>query len=117
MDFDHAIMAHAEWRLKFTLAIGRQETIDVAHVDADDCCALGTWLKGDARQLFGKLPAWRDCQALHERFHHEAAKVATAINGGHYHEAEKMLLPGSSYCQASSELTGALNQLREQAAL
>ncbi|TJZ73005.1 CZB domain-containing protein [Chitiniphilus eburneus] len=117
MDFDHAIMAHAEWRLKFTLAIGRQEQIDVAHVDADDCCTLGVWLKGDAGQLFGKLPAWADCVRLHEQFHHEASKVAATINGGHYYEAENMLLPGSSYCQASNELTGALNQLRDQAGL
>ncbi|GAA5786931.1 hypothetical protein GCM10007860_31720 [Chitiniphilus shinanonensis] len=114
MDLNVALKAHGEWRLKFRIAIGKQQHLDARHIAADDCCPLGQWLHGEARKHFSDLPAYTECLRQHALFHREAAKVANSINAKRYREAEVMLLPGSAYAQHSTAFGVAVIRLRSQ---
>jgi methyl-accepting chemotaxis protein len=90
---------HAEWKLKFQRAISNAEMFDVAIVAADDCCALGGWLSGDAKRLMGDSRSLQDCAAKHAAFHREAGRVAQAINAGKMPEATAMISDGTPYAR------------------
>lgn len=117
MDLGHAIQKHAEWKLKFRTAIARQDTMDVATIARDDCCELGTWLRGDGKRLFGEMQSYLSCVQRHAAFHAEAAKVAQAINGKRFTQAEAMLDGESAYADASSAVGVAIMKLKKEAAL
>jgi len=116
MDLDTAIAGHAEWKLKFRTAITNQQTMDARSISADNCCALGKWLHGEAKALPGADAAVRECLTKHAAFHCEAGKVATAINQQRYAEATAMLGAGTPYAQASSEVGAAIIRLKMKVA-
>lgn len=116
MDLDLAGQAHAQWKVKLRMAISKQETLDAASIGADNCCPLGKWLHGDARGLYGKLPAYRDCVDRHAAFHREAGAVATAINQKRFAQADKMLDAGTPYAAASSAVGSAILGLKKASA-
>ena len=117
MNLNEAIQKHGEWKLKIRTSISRHETLDVVAISKDNCCELGKWLHGEARQTFGDLAGYKDCVTRHARFHSEAAKVAQAINARHFTEAEASLEPGSSYMEASSAVGAAIMHLKREAKL
>ena len=55
MDFNEAIKAHSDWKMKLRSAIQAQTTLDAATIARDDCCVLGKWLHGESRAQFGQL--------------------------------------------------------------
>ncbi len=112
MDLDHAIQKHAEWKMKFRMAISKQEKLDAAAIGKDNQCELGQWLYGPAKQLYGTLPAYRECISSHTAFHLEAGKVATVINAGKYTEADGMMNSGTPYASASTAAAGAIFALK-----
>lgn len=117
MDLDQAIRAHGEWKIKFRSAISKQETMDVATISADNCCQLGKWLHGEAKQKFGTLKSHADCVVKHAAFHKEAGKVAQAINAKKYIEAEAMMDSGTTYTEASRSVGVAITNLKREASL
>ena len=117
MDLGQAIQKHAEWKIKFRTAIEKQETVDAATIARDDCCELGKWLHGDGRRLFGARQSYLPCVQRHAAFHVEAAKVAQAINGKRFAQAETMLDGDSAYAEASSAVGVAIMKLKKEAAL
>lgn len=113
MDLDKAGQAHAEWKVKLRTAIVRKEQLDLATVSADNCCALGKWLHGEARQAYGSNPAYRECVTKHAAFHRAAGDVARAINAGQYEQATRMLDGGTPYASASSAVGSAILGLKK----
>ncbi len=112
MNFDNAIAAHADWKVKLRMAIQNKATLDATEVSADNCCMLGKWLHGDARANFGGKGEYSDCMAKHAAFHTAAGAVARKINSGEYDAATAMLGPGTPYTAASSEVGTAINRLK-----
>ena len=116
MNLDTAIQAHAQWKMKLRSAISRCEAVDAATISADNCCELGRWMHGEGRSALGRSLVFNDCVALHAAFHREAGRVATAINGRRYEEADAMLAAGSAYSEASSSVGAALIRLKREVA-
>lgn len=114
MNLDTAIQAHAQWKMKLRLAISRCEAVDAPTISADNCCELGRWMHGEGRSAFGRSPVFNECLTLHAAFHREAGRVATAINGRRYDDAEAMLAGGSAYNEASSAVGAALIRLKRE---
>ena len=112
MDFEKAIAAHADWKVKLRMAIQAKSALDVAEVSADNCCMLGKWLHGEARLKFAGKPEYSDCLAKHRTFHATAGVVARTINAGDYDAATAMLGPGAPYAAASSDVGTAINRLK-----
>ena len=114
MDLNIAIQKHAEWKTKFRSAMMKQEQMDIAVIAKDDCCDLGKWLHGDAKNQYSQLASHAECVKKHAEFHGEAGKVALAINNKKYTEAEAMLATGSTYANASSMVAGAIMRLKKE---
>ena len=112
MDLSEAMKVHAEWKIKFRIAISKQETMDVATISADNCCALGKWLYGDGKIQFGHLQSHADCLTQHAQFHQEAGKVAQAINARQFNEAQAMIGPDTPFFVASGSVIMAIGTLK-----
>ena len=117
MDLEHAIKAHGEWKLKFRAAISAKEQMDLDSIAADHCCALGKWLHGEGKSHYAGLHSYTNCVGKHAEFHHEAGRVAKAINHGRFDEAESMLGAGTPYSIASSAVGVAILALKKEARL
>ena len=115
MHLGNAIAAHNEWKEKFRTAIATQDMIDMATVSAENGCALGNWLYGEGKRLFGKLPSHTHCVATHKIFHREAGKIAEAINTNNFLEAESMLGTNTPFSNTSNALTAAILRLKKDA--
>jgi len=113
MDLDKAIGKHTEWKIKLRGAISNQESLDAVTIAKDNCCELGQWLHGEAKQQYQQFAAYSNCIKAHATFHQEAGKVATMINQKKFAEAEAMLGIGSPFSKASSEVGVAITQLKK----
>lgn len=113
MDLNEATKAHAEWKVKLRMAIAKKETLDVTTIAADNCCALGKWLHGEAKSRYGTLPAYRECVSRHAAFHREAGAIAQAINAKTYDKATAMLDGGTPYAAASAAVGTAILGLKK----
>ena len=115
MDLDTAIGAHAEWKTKLRSAAEKKEPLDVTTISADNCCALGKWLHGDAKAKYGSLPSYKECVSSHARFHAEAGKVATVVNQAKFNET--LIGAGSAFGAASNHVGTAIIRLKKEARL
>jgi len=117
MDLDHAIQAHAEWKLKLRGAISKQESVDAATISVDNRCPLGQWLHGEAQQKLGGMKSHAECMQKHAAFHREAGKVAMVINTRKYADADLMLDSDTPFALASSAVTLAIMHLKKESGL
>ena len=44
MNLDEAVQQHAGWKLKFRIAISKNEQMDAATISKDNCCMVGQCL-------------------------------------------------------------------------
>lgn len=116
MNFDEAIKAHVAWKIKFKGAMQNKESLDAETIGKDNCCPLGIWLHGDAKERFNAVSDYKTCVSLHAEFHRQAALVAAAINEKRYAAAEEMLAPESPYSKASTAVVVAIGTLRGKVA-
>lgn len=114
MDLNLAIQKHAEWKYKFRTAMTTHEPMDVATVSKDNCCELGKWLHGEARDKHSHLKAYAKCVSAHAVFHTEAGKIAAMINSNHDVEAEQMLSAGTPYHDASKKVGVSIIELKNE---
>lgn len=115
MNLDNAVAAHAQWKTKFRAAIDRKEQLDAATIAKDNCCELGKWLHGEGKVSLGSKPEFLTLLSRHKDFHNEAGKVATAIHGGKYNDANTMIGAGSTFSNASSQVGIAIGALKKVA--
>ena len=117
MDFDSALQAHSDWRLKFRLEIAQQGSMDASAVSAHDRCPLGEWLLAEGKIKYGNLKAHGECVSAHAAFHREAGKVAEKINLKRFAEAEAMLGADSAYSSASVAVAVTILRLKKESGL
>jgi hypothetical protein len=115
MDLSTAISAHAEWKTKLRSAAERKEKLDVATISADNCCALGKWLHGEAKAKYGALPAYKECLTTHAQFHSIAGQVAAKVNQAQFDET--LIGTGSPFGAASNLVGTAIIHLKKEAKL
>lgn len=111
MNFDDAIRAHANWKMKLTAYLNRPDrTLDPKVVGSDAECQLGKWLKAEA----GK-PELQDLATLHTQFHREAARLVQRADAGERVGAEAALGASSPYGTVSAKLVKRLAELKAKA--
>ncbi len=111
-DFDSAIEAHRQWKVKLRSAIEKREKLDAETISRDDCCALGKWLHGPGGSRWGTRPQFVKLMAKHAEFHAAAGNVARKINTGAYKEAERLIGSGSAFLDASTEVSMVLTHAK-----
>ena len=112
-----AIISHTEWKIEFLKAILKHEKLDNLSIEDDDCCEFGKWLHSEAKDKYGKLASYSTCLNKHQAFHVEAKKVASAIYGQEYLEAERLLGSQSAFTIASNELVVAILNFKKDVGL
>jgi methyl-accepting chemotaxis protein len=111
-DFDAAIGAHRDWKVKLRQAIAQQGRLDADTICRDDQCPLGRWLHGDGQRRWGGRPSFVVLVEKHAQFHQTAGDVARRINGGQYEQAERLIGSGSQFARFSSEVSTLLTQAK-----
>lgn len=116
MDFDAAIRAHAEWKLKLSTYLAKPDgSLKAAEIARDSLCPLGAWLQGEAVKLT-TLPELATLRDAHRRFHLAAADVVRRADQGGKVTAEITLGAQSDFARASSAIVQALMAMKRSAA-
>ncbi len=115
MDWDAAITAHTNWKLKiFTAAKnGNKDKLDPSVVGKDSECALGRWLHGEGKAIMAGRREYPELIKLHADFHRQAAALITQIAAGQAAQAEAILGDKNSpFCQSSLKVVSLLMGLK-----
>jgi len=111
-DFDKAIEAHRQWKVKLRKAIADRENLDADTICRDDQCPLGKWIHGSGGVQWGTRPNFVALLDKHAEFHQTAAGVARQINAGQYAQAEQLIGAGSRFAQVSTEVATILTHAK-----
>ena len=111
-DFDKAIEAHRQWKVRLRKAIAERAQLDAATICRDDRCPLGQWLHGAGGQRWGGQPGFIALLDKHAEFHDVAGSVARQINSGAMAEAEQLLGSGSRFAQVSTAVSTLLTRAK-----
>jgi hypothetical protein len=116
MDFDGAIQAHTNWKLRlFSFCKGTlPEKIDMQELEKDNLCALGKWIHGEG-QGYAADPKGSDLVQAHAAFHRAAASIALMIERGRAPAAQALLNSrDSEFGKLSLKVVGHLMDLRSR---
>jgi methyl-accepting chemotaxis protein len=112
LDIESAIDAHRQWKVKLRQAIADHQKLDADTICRDDQCPLGRWIHGPGGARWGARPIFVELRDKHAVFHQSAGQVAKVINAGRYAEATRMIESGSTFADASIEVSTILTQLK-----
>jgi aerotaxis receptor len=112
IDMQGAIAKHQQWKTTLRNAAMRGEKLEVERISRDDCCPLGQWLHGSAREQWNSRPAFVKLLDQHARFHREAGRVAQAVNAGRKKESLQMLGSGTTFSKATQATVLAIRALQ-----
>jgi methyl-accepting chemotaxis protein len=112
-DFDKAIGAHRQWKVKLRQAIAEKNKLDADTICRDDQCPLGKWIHGAGGARWGTRPSFTSLLNKHAEFHEAAGSVARKINAGQYSEADRLIGSGSTFAQVSTEVTTILTRAKK----
>lgn len=97
-------------RLRQAIASGRLETA-VISVGSHAECAFGKWMASPGVAPATRLtPQFSTVEALHERFHQAAARVANLAATGHEEEAKASLEKDGEFGLAATEFAAAMTE-------
>jgi methyl-accepting chemotaxis protein len=113
-DFDKAVEAHRQWKVKLRKAIAEREHLDADYICCDDRCPLGQWLHGAGGQKWGSQPRFVELLGKHAAFHRTAGAVARTINAGQYDKASALIDAGSDFARASTEVATVLAAVKRE---
>jgi methyl-accepting chemotaxis protein len=111
-DFDAAIAAHREWKVKLRSAIAAHGQLDADKICQDNQCPLGKWLHGPGGATWGGKPTFVALVDKHAEFHRTAGEVARRINAADYEFAERLIGSGSPFALVSSEVSTLLTRAK-----
>ncbi len=111
-DFDKAIEAHRQWKVKLRKAISTRDKLDADTICRDDQCPLGKWIHGPGGAKWGSRPSFVELTGKHADFHQAAGTVARKINAGDLNEAERLIGSGSHFAQVSTEVATLLTKAK-----
>lgn len=103
-DFDSAITAHLEWKMKLTKYLGNPDgTLDHQVVCLDNKCKLGSWLYGEGSQFSTQANSFESLKQSHAFFHKSAGEIIKNIDNGNKKLAEISMAPSGDYFEASQK--------------
>jgi len=111
-DFEKAIDAHRQWKVKLRKAIAGEEKLDADKICRDDQCPLGQWIHGPGGARWSGRPSFVELTARHADFHRAAGDVARRINAGQLADAERLIGSGSRFAQVSNEVATLLTRAK-----
>jgi methyl-accepting chemotaxis protein len=114
MNFDDAIKAHSNWKIKLSSYISKPDgSINKSQVAQDNLCDLGKWLYGEGRR-FSNDPDYQNLLKQHARFHKAAANVVAKAESGVNVTQELQLGASSEFSLASSEVVISIMKMKRK---
>ncbi len=115
MNFDDAINAHVNWKMKLRSYIDgtSKDKLDPATVCKDNVCPLGQWIYADGAK-FKAEPEYEPMRTSHASFHVCAADVIKKSDAGDKAGAGSMLDSGTPYAKASNDVVMHLRTIRKK---
>lgn len=100
-----AIDAHQRWKGRLERALNgtSDETLEIATVSRDDCCALGQWIYSEGKSRFGQMDEFEHLRGAHAQFHLAAGEILLEHESGNTPKALEML-SGNDYRRASNRV-------------
>ena len=116
MDFQQAIQAHVNWKIKLASYIAKPDrSLNEVEVSRPDGCELGKWLSSEEKKRAAS-PEYARLMTDHARFHKAAGEIIKKADSGQS-VAEDVALGGKSeFSQASTAVISALMKLKSQLA-
>ncbi len=112
MNFDNAISAHTQWKMKLAEYISKPDhSLNPSVVGGHNACELGKWLSGEGRK-YANLPEFSKLVSDHAHFHKAAADVISKADNGQSMTEEVALGAHSDYASASSAVVTSLLALK-----
>lgn len=115
MNFDEAIKAHSDWKLKLQRYVkGMGDPVDVDKLSKDNVCALGCWIYGDG-QKYKAHAEFQNLVIAHREFHFAASEIVKRKDRGENVKEEIVLGSKSAFCEASERVVSLLMALKRVA--
>lgn len=112
MNFDEAIKAHSDWKIKLTQYLKKPDgSLKAETIAPDNLCALGKWIHGEG-QKFAQFPEFKELQSIHAEFHKAAADVVRRADSGQQVSAEVTLGAKSKYGEVSSKVVSLIMKMK-----
>jgi len=115
MNFDDAIAAHTQWKMKLSSFLSHPDnSLNAGTVGQDNQCPLGKWISGDGAK-FSKLPEYVKLRTEHTRFHKAAGDVVRKASSGQKVSEEIALGSHSEFAAASNAVVSAIMAMKAKA--
>jgi methyl-accepting chemotaxis protein len=112
MDFDGAIRAHSDWKMKLSGYLRHADgSLKAADIKGDNRCALGQWIYGEG-MAFAKDPLFAEMKQAHTQFHTAAAEIVHKADAKQDVTEEIALGAESSFGRASTAVVRSLMKLK-----
>jgi methyl-accepting chemotaxis protein len=113
-DFDAAIKAHIDWKMKLGKYINNPDgSLDPKVVCTDNNCALGKWLYGDGAQFKNEYPEdYENLRQSHAEFHKIAGSIIEKIDKKDFDQAKFLLSPNGPYMKVSDRTVELIRNLK-----
>lgn len=113
MNFDDAIKAHMDWKLRLRAYINKTgtEKFDPAVVEKDNQCALGKWIYGEGA-THNSVAGFQELVTAHADFHKCAAGIIRKCDAGQGNE--NMINDGSDFYKFSSTVVQKIISIRKK---
>lgn len=115
MDFDEAIRAHVEWKIRLSNYLRKSDgSLKPGDIEKDDICRLGQWIHQEAKK-FDPLPEFQKLKADHAKFHRAAADVVRQADQKRDVSADIAFGSDSPFGAASAAVIGGLMNMKRNA--
>ena len=115
MDFDSAIKAHSDWKIKLATYLKKPDgSLKAADVQLDNKCPLGQWIYGEGGK-WSSLAEYSVLKTEHAKFHKCASEVIKKADSGQNTSEEVALGAKSEFATASSNVVMAIMKMKSKA--
>lgn len=114
MNFDDAIKAHAQWKIKLSLYIKKPDGSLVANeIAKDNLCELGKWIH-ESMNKYSSNDVFNRLKETHSNFHKCAAQIVTDADHGKNRSEETALGSNSEYATLSTDIVQDIMNMRKE---
>ncbi|MBI2522008.1 MAG: CZB domain-containing protein [Bdellovibrio sp.] len=113
MNFDDAIQAHVNWKMKLQIYLRRPDkSLNPATIEPDCNCDLGKWIHGEGGARYMSDPKFVKLLNDHAKFHKVAAEVVRKADSGQSVSEETALGSKSEFAILSQAIVITLVEMR-----
>lgn len=114
MNFDEAIKAHTDWKIKLTIYIKKPDgSLKPAEVCLDNKCKLGQWIYGEGA-AHKSIPEYSTLKTEHAKFHKAAADIIQKADSGQSVTEDMAFGTKSVFASASTAVVTSIMAMRKK---